>query len=78
MGPELEAVATKLEGSEDPAGDRAATLVALLLAQAALRRRESRGGHFRSDFPETRPEWRFRRAVSSRGWARLPVPSETR
>jgi len=77
-GPELEAVATKLEGSEDPAGDRAATLVALLLAQAALRRRESRGGHFRSDFPETRPEWRFRQAVSTRGWARLPVPGETR
>jgi L-aspartate oxidase len=49
-----------------------------LLAQAALRRRESRGGHFRSDFPETRPGWRVRQAVSSQGWAKLPVPGEVR
>jgi L-aspartate oxidase len=28
-------------------------LVALLVAQAALQRRESRGGHFRTDFPQT-------------------------
>jgi L-aspartate oxidase len=31
-------------------------LVASLIAGAALRRTESRGGHLRSDFPETDPE----------------------
>jgi L-aspartate oxidase len=77
-GSELEAVAAKLQASGGPSdewGDRSATLVATLLADAALRRRESRGGHYRSDFPHTLPEWRFRQAVSSRGWARVPVPA---
>ncbi len=31
-----------------------------LMAQAALRREESRGAHFRTDFPQLRPEWRKR------------------
>jgi L-aspartate oxidase len=33
---------------------------ALLIAQSALLRRESRGGHFRSDFPRPRNKWRGR------------------
>jgi L-aspartate oxidase len=33
---------------------------ARLIAQAALRRTESRGGHYRSDFPEPRREWNER------------------
>ena len=32
--------------------------LALLVTRAALWREESRGGHFRSDFPEPREEWR--------------------
>lgn len=32
--------------------------LARLVATAALWREESRGGHFRTDFPETRDEWR--------------------
>jgi L-aspartate oxidase len=31
--------------------------VALLIARCALAREESRGGHFRTDFPETRAEF---------------------
>jgi L-aspartate oxidase len=53
--------------------DRPATLVAWLLAEAALRREESRGGHYRRDFPEARPEWRVRQVVSRDGWIRLRV-----
>ncbi len=33
---------------------------AQLVAQAALLRKESRGGHFRSDFPKTRRKWQNR------------------
>ena len=35
-----------------------------LLAKAALEREESRGAHFRTDFPETREEWRRSIVVS--------------
>ncbi len=34
-----------------------ATLAARLILESALLRQESRGGHFRSDFPQTREEW---------------------
>jgi L-aspartate oxidase len=36
---------------------------ARLIAEAALMRRESRGGHYRADFPTTRREWRGRHIV---------------
>jgi L-aspartate oxidase len=55
------------------APDRTATLVAWLLAEAARRREESRGGHYRTDFPESRPEWRLRQVVGSQGWTALSV-----
>jgi aspartate oxidase len=35
-------------------------LVAALAARSALLRTESRGAHYRSDYPETKPEWRGR------------------
>ncbi len=33
--------------------------IAYLILQAAQNRTESRGGHYRSDYPETKPEWRI-------------------
>ena len=33
---------------------------ATLIAEAALLRKESRGGHYRSDFPRAEPAWRGR------------------
>ncbi|MFN2589160.1 MAG: L-aspartate oxidase [Actinomycetota bacterium] len=65
---ELEAVEAKLAVAAEPNGDPTASLMALLLAKAAHRREESRGGHYRSDFPEWRDAWRVRQAVISGGW----------
>lgn len=41
----------------EPLADENAALVALLIARCALARKESRGAHFRTDFPEKRPEY---------------------
>ncbi|HYP12789.1 MAG TPA: L-aspartate oxidase, partial [Bryobacteraceae bacterium] len=40
--------------------------VALLIARCALAREESRGGHYRTDYPEARPEYQ-RHSLVSRG-----------
>ncbi|MDD2794441.1 L-aspartate oxidase [Acidocella sp.] len=50
--PELEAAVARLRPL---AAQSDAALVALLMAQSALRRRESRGAHTRADFPHTDP-----------------------
>lgn len=73
-GPELWSLAELLSNVEGEEGRPAATLAAWLLASAAFRRRESRGGHFRLDSPERRPEWRHRQAVDLRGWWTVRVP----
>jgi L-aspartate oxidase len=72
-GSELEAVVAKLGVAGGPECDPTATLIAWLLAGAALRREESRGGHFRRDFPAPVDRWRLHQAVSIRGWATLPA-----
>jgi len=47
----LQPLAFKGGPTADPA------LVALMIATAALAREESRGGHWRADFPQTTPAW---------------------
>ncbi len=66
-GPQL-AEAIKLLGTKSPVPGleprrslyelRSIHIVASLIARCALAREESRGGHFRTDFPEKRPEFR--------------------
>jgi L-aspartate oxidase len=73
-GPELRALAAELATHGDPAGARAASLVAWLMTLAAERRTESRGGHFRVDFPEPDPAWAHRQAVDRAGWWALASP----
>lgn len=73
---ELEALRAGLvpeEGIRDAAGIRLSgevrnrLLSSLLIARAALGRQESRGAHQRSDWPDSRPEWRQRQRVTLSG-----------
>ncbi len=56
--------------------------LAILVTKAALWREESRGGHFRSDFPEQREDWRVHSiqkkdaAISSSGKINFQTESE--
>lgn len=50
----------ELERSNRDAAFRNVLATAKLVAVSALRREESRGGHFRTDFPEKRKEWQHR------------------
>jgi L-aspartate oxidase len=42
--------------------------IAALILKSALFRQESRGGHYRTDFPETSPQWRAHTRVQDNRW----------
>ncbi len=58
---DLDAIDARLAGGATEEANMA--LTARLITEAALLRKESRGGHFRSDFPEERRLWQGRRIV---------------
>jgi L-aspartate oxidase len=61
----------------DPEASNVALLSALVV-RSALLREESRGGHFRSDFPRRDPAWRAHIVVSRAGAWTLPVGASDR
>jgi L-aspartate oxidase len=73
-GPDLAKLRDELASAADPAAGRPATLVAWLMATAALRRTESRGGHYRDDHPGSDPAWQRRQVVDPSGWSMLASP----
>jgi L-aspartate oxidase len=54
----LRAIESRLDAGATE--ERNLVTTAMLIAEAALLRKESRGGHFRSDFPKTRRKWQGR------------------
>lgn len=67
---ELQSLRRRVEPSsarELPTGGANAVLVAALIARAALTRTESRGAHYRSDYPRPRARWRLHLGWCSRG-----------
>ena len=49
----LQTLISLIDRLQSQHGPAAVLLAARLIAQAALDRRESRGGHYRSDYPQT-------------------------
>ena len=45
--------------------------VAMVMAQGALQRRESRGGHFRTDFPERKDDFNHHTLVHMEEYGRV-------
>jgi L-aspartate oxidase len=60
----LESVGEAADG--DPVIENA-TIAARFITECALRRKESRGGHYRSDYPQADPQWLRRSAITLAG-----------
>src|SRR5690606_36393737 len=60
----LESVGQVADG--DPVIENA-TIAARFVTECALRRKETRGGHYRSDYPEADPQWQRRSAITLAG-----------
>jgi len=67
----------RLRGEADGA-ERNMLLAARLIATAALERTESRGGHWRADYPDSDPGQRFRRFIRPAAAPRIVLPSQER
>jgi L-aspartate oxidase len=46
-----------------------------LTVQSALQRTESRGAHFRQDYPQADPNWIAHSGISKKGWQKIPLPT---
>jgi L-aspartate oxidase len=46
-----------------------------LTVQSALQRTESRGAHFRQDYPQADPNWVAHSGISKKGWQKIPLSS---
>ena len=57
-------VCDELNGGVMTSGLRSSLVAAELIVQGALAREESRGGHFRTDFPEEHADWKRRTLVT--------------
>jgi L-aspartate oxidase len=44
-----------------------------LTVQSALQRTESRGAHFRQDYPQSDPAWIAHSGISKKGWLKIPL-----
>ncbi len=49
--------------------------VAYLILKSAIFRTESRGGHYRLDYPQTNPNWQVHTLVKNYNWSKSPVES---
>jgi L-aspartate oxidase len=47
--------------------------IAELILKSALFRSESRGGHYRGDYPETAANWRVHTTIQDQSWRQTPV-----
>ncbi|MDG2990361.1 L-aspartate oxidase [Candidatus Synechococcus calcipolaris G9] len=47
--------------------------IAYLILKSAAFRQESRGGHYRQDYPETKPEWQQHTLVIGDRWQKSPI-----
>ncbi|MEB3160699.1 MAG: L-aspartate oxidase [Synechocystis sp.] len=50
--------------------------VADLILKSALFRQESRGGHYRVDFPQTYPEWQNHTVIDQDQWQQQPITGD--
>ncbi len=51
--------------------------IALLILKSASFRRESRGGHYRRDYPATDPAWQVHTSIVGEHWSPTPLGADT-
>jgi L-aspartate oxidase len=71
------AVITSLDARNRSPRMRNALTTARMIATAALLRTESRGGHYRSDYPNADPAWRHRTFITLAEVLAMGAPGRT-